>query len=171
MEPAEDRRCSQRETRRTDVRLPANVFGLRSDLPRKRQRPDVFRGEFRSAGDLPMKAKTHVPVVVAMVFACAAVGAAAVPGKTIQVWTRYWTVPPDLWKGHQDWAVPEKAALDHRKVKDLGIAFSGGGTRSAAATLGELRGLYENGWLKNVRYMTAVSGGSWTSVPFVYSTA
>jgi hypothetical protein len=118
-----------------------------------------------------MKAKAHVPVVVAMVFACAAVGVAAVPGKTIQVWTRYWTVPPDLWKGHQDWAVPEKAALDHRKVKDLGIAFSGGGTRSAAATLGELRGLYENGWLKNVRYMTAVSGGSWTSVPFVYSTA
>jgi hypothetical protein len=53
--------------------------------------------------------------------------------------------------------------------KDLGIAFSGGGTRSAAATVGQLRGLAQNGWLDSVRYITAVSGGSWSAVPFTYS--
>ena len=52
---------------------------------------------------------------------------------------------------------------------DLGIAFSGGGTRSASATVGQLRGLEQNGWLSRVRYMTAVSGGSWAAVPYTYS--
>jgi hypothetical protein len=89
----------------------------------------------------------------------------------MQVWARYWTIPPDFWRGTASWAPPEKAALDATERNDLGIAFSGGGTRAATAALGQLRALHENGWLKHVRYMTAVSGGSWTSVPFVYSTA
>lgn len=51
---------------------------------------------------------------------------------------------------------------------DLGVTFSGGGTRSAAATLGQLRGLQATGLLKHVRYISAVSGGSWSAVPFTY---
>jgi hypothetical protein len=94
---------------------------------------------------------------------------AADPVAGVQLWARYWAVPADLWAGKTTWDPPEKAGLDKRKLSDLGIAFSGGGTRSATATLGELRGLHENGWLAHVRYITAVSGGSWTSVPFVYS--
>jgi len=50
----------------------------------------------------------------------------------------------------------------------FGIAFSGGGTRSATATLGQLRALNELGWLDEVKYISAVSGGSWTSVPYTY---
>lgn len=51
---------------------------------------------------------------------------------------------------------------------DLGVCFSGGGTRSASATLGQLRGLRASGLLDRVRYITAVSGGSWAAVPFTY---
>lgn len=51
---------------------------------------------------------------------------------------------------------------------DLGVCFSGGGTRSAAATLGQLRGLKHSGLLKHVKYISAVSGGSWAATPFVY---
>lgn len=50
----------------------------------------------------------------------------------------------------------------------MGIAFSGGGTRSAAATLGQLRALQRLGWLDQVRYISANSGGTWTSVPYIY---
>lgn len=45
--------------------------------------------------------------------------------------------------------------------KDFGLAFSGGGTRAASATLGQLRGLRKKGLLKDVKYISAVSGGSW----------
>jgi hypothetical protein len=51
---------------------------------------------------------------------------------------------------------------------NVGIAFSGGGTRSAAATLGQIRGLHHLGLLSSVRYVSCVSGGSWTAVPFTY---
>lgn len=62
----------------------------------------------------------------------------------------------------------------------FGVAFSGGGTRSASATLGQLRALKEIGWLphkesnrckddrKVIDYLSAVSGGSWTVIPYTY---
>lgn len=53
----------------------------------------------------------------------------------------------------------------------LGLAFSGGGTRSAAATVGELRGLAALGLLDKVRYVAAVSGGSWAAVPWTFAPA
>nr|VFJ46002.1 MAG: Patatin-like phospholipase [Candidatus Kentron sp. FM]VFJ52145.1 MAG: Patatin-like phospholipase [Candidatus Kentron sp. FM]VFK09131.1 MAG: Patatin-like phospholipase [Candidatus Kentron sp. FM] len=50
----------------------------------------------------------------------------------------------------------------------VGFAFSGGGTRAAAATLGQLRALRELGWLSRADYISAISSGSWTVVPYVY---
>ncbi|MDA9981548.1 hypothetical protein N9H39_02190 [Gammaproteobacteria bacterium] len=50
----------------------------------------------------------------------------------------------------------------------FGIAFSGGGTRSAAAMLGQLKTLKALGWIEQAHYMSAVSGGSWALVPFVF---
>ena len=50
----------------------------------------------------------------------------------------------------------------------FGIAFSGGGTRSASASLGELRALHELGWLRRARYIASNSGGSWMTVPYTY---
>lgn len=52
--------------------------------------------------------------------------------------------------------------------KNVGIAFSGGGTRSASLTMGQLRGLEEIEVLKEIRYLSAVSGGSWGSIPFAF---
>lgn len=109
--------------------------------------------------------------VVGLVVIAGTVAAGAGSNAGVQLWAHYWTVPSNFWTGGTEWTPPEKAGLDRRGLHDLGIAFSGGGTRSATATLGELRALHENGWLKHVRYLTAVSGGSWTSVPFTYSVA
>lgn len=82
----------------------------------------------------------------------------------------YWEVPPDAWKGAKE-TFPETQALLERRpnAEDVGVAFSGGGTRSATATMGQLRGLRQNGWLDKVRYVTAVSGGAWAAIPFTYS--
>ncbi|MFQ5534487.1 MAG: hypothetical protein ACE5EM_06665 [Sphingomonadales bacterium] len=52
--------------------------------------------------------------------------------------------------------------------RKFGVAFSGGGTRSASATLGQLRGLKHAGLLDQVGYISAVSGGSWAATPFTY---
>jgi hypothetical protein len=84
--------------------------------------------------------------------------------------SRYWSIDPNLYKQTALENFPETEELDRLKPNaDLAIAFSGGGSRSAAATLGELRGLRDSGWLTRVRYVAAVSGGSWAAVPFVYS--
>ncbi len=50
----------------------------------------------------------------------------------------------------------------------VGVAFSGGGTRSATLTLGQLRSLNALGFLDKINYISAVSGGSWATVPFIY---
>lgn len=50
----------------------------------------------------------------------------------------------------------------------IGVAFSGGGMRSAAATLGQLRALHELKWLNKIQYISAISGGSWTALPYTY---
>jgi hypothetical protein len=52
--------------------------------------------------------------------------------------------------------------------RHFGLAFSGGGTRSSAATLGQLRGLKVSGLLEKVGYISAVSGGGWTGTPYVF---
>ncbi|HKE83930.1 MAG TPA: hypothetical protein VKB50_09255 [Vicinamibacterales bacterium] len=79
------------------------------------------------------------------------------------LWSKYWA-PPTTQQ-----TFPEACYLAQTKTANLGITFSGGGTRSASATIGELRGMLENGWLSKVRYIAAVSGGSWAATPFVYA--
>lgn len=49
-----------------------------------------------------------------------------------------------------------------------GICLSGGGTRSAACSLGQLRGIHELNLLHGTGYLSCVSGGSWATVPFTY---
>jgi hypothetical protein len=48
----------------------------------------------------------------------------------------------------------------------LGLAISGGGYRSAIFGYGILHGLHRLGLLTQVDYLSAVSGGSWISMPF-----
>jgi len=109
-------------------------------------------------------------LLIAFVLAGLAVVSAQVPVCPDCVEARYWQVDPGYWNA----AAPDLNSFPERQLDeplhgtDLGIAFSGGGTRSAAASLGQLRGLVQNNWLPHVRYMTAVSGGSWAAVPFTY---
>jgi len=50
----------------------------------------------------------------------------------------------------------------------FGVAFSGGGIRSASASLGQLRALHQLDWFKKVKYISTVSGGTWLTLPFTY---
>lgn len=50
----------------------------------------------------------------------------------------------------------------------FGLAFAGGGTRAATMALGQLRAMHKLGWIKNVQYISAVSGGAWTIVPYSF---
>ena len=67
-----------------------------------------------------------------------------------------------------EWADQELKMDELTSRPNVGLCFSGGGTRSAAATLGQLRGLNELNLLEGVRYLSCVSGGSWACVPFAY---
>lgn len=80
-----------------------------------------------------------------------------------RVWdaTRDNFVFPEI--GAQPYGIP-----DLKDRPNVGLAFSGGGTRSASATLGQLRGLKSIGLLSRARYLSCVSGGAWTAVPFTY---
>jgi len=79
----------------------------------------------------------------------------------------YWPVPPDDYE--QTTGAPAFPEAGKLAGDDLGLAFSGGGTRSATATLGQLRGLRANGWLDRVRYISAASGGAWAAIVYTYS--
>jgi len=49
------------------------------------------------------------------------------------------------------------------------VCISGGGTRSMAATVGQLRGLVELGLLDRIGYLSCVSGSAWAAVPYLYA--
>lgn len=99
------------------------------------------------------------------------------------VHARYWLTPlnsndplpegaePDS----QPYQHPEKFTpavwVDLSKKADLGLCFSGGGTRAASAAVGQLRALHALGILPRVRYISAVSGGSWATTPYTYIAA
>ena len=53
-------------------------------------------------------------------------------------------------------------------MSGLGVCLSGGGSRAASASMGELRGLRSLGLLDQVSALSTVSGGSWAGVTFTY---
>lgn len=72
------------------------------------------------------------------------------------------------WADGQNFKYPETELKSLSDKSDLGVAFSGGGTRSASAVTGQLRGLKKLGLLNRIKYVSAVSGGSWGSGPFTF---
>ena len=115
--------------------------------------------------------RTRAAWLVAVSLACAATALVRAQTTSCEncVQARFWEVSPTFWDSASgDASLPETKLLDDLKKADVGVAFSGGGTRSASATIGQLRALARNGWLSRVRYVTAVSGGSWAAVPFTY---
>jgi hypothetical protein len=83
--------------------------------------------------------------------------------KRVKAWPTSWI--------HLNKKFPEQtidAFNETSSNKDIGIAFSGGGTRSACCTLGQLKALHDTGLIDRVRYISAVSGGAWASIPYTY---
>jgi hypothetical protein len=67
---------------------------------------------------------------------------------------------------------PEQAGPHSRYAPanaPLGVCFSGGGPRSFAASLGQMRGLAALGLLDQVGAISCVSGGTWFGVLFTYA--
>lgn len=79
---------------------------------------------------------------------------------------RFKHVNTRLYSRAHDNLFPELAGLGD-KAK-MGICFSGGGSRSASCTHGQLRALNELGLLENIGYVSCVSGGSWAALPYTY---
>lgn len=100
----------------------------------------------------------------------ALIGTAALPvqaGRLDAMYTRIWDAEsrPDHFPELHDASLAVPWLLDR---PSLGVAFSGGGTRSATATLGQLRALDALGWVDQIRYFSLVSGGSWAAMPYIY---
>jgi len=76
-------------------------------------------------------------------------------------------VKAKIWKYSKDFKFPEEAYIDSRK-KNIGLAFSGGGNRSASLTIGYLRALHHLNLIQDVKYISGVSGGSWAITPYTY---
>ena len=85
-----------------------------------------------------------------------------------RVAVRTWVVDVDNPGPMPEMADPELAVPWLSDRESFGIAFSGGGTRSASASLGELRALHNLGWLDRARYISSNSGGSWVTVPYTW---
>ena len=49
------------------------------------------------------------------------------------------------------------------------IGFTGGGARAMVAAIGQLAGLTELGLMKNVRYVSGISGGAWATTVYEYA--
>ena len=66
--------------------------------------------------------------------------------------------PPEPEKSDSEKSLPLARAYQHSL---LGLAFSGGGIRSATFNLGILQGLAGKGWLAHFDYLSTVSGGGY----------
>ena len=76
-------------------------------------------------------------------------------------------VTAKTWEYNDNFQFPENEYINPNK-KNFGIAFSGGGNRSAALTIGYLRALQNLDLIKNVKYFSCVSGGSWAIIPYIF---
>ena len=73
---------------------------------------------------------------------------------------------PDTYFGKERAVITKRRThfkLPHPESTALGLALSGGGIRSNAFQLGLLSGMHRTDLLKNVDYISAVSGGSWAA--------
>lgn len=64
---------------------------------------------------------------------------------------------------------PESKLKEINSRPNTAIAFSGGGSRSFAASAGYLAGLTKLGLMDNVRYIGGISGGSWATTVYTYA--
>lgn len=76
-----------------------------------------------------------------------------------------------VWVDEGSGRAPEqRPGVLREPLPQTAICFSGGGTRSMAATVGQLRALSALGLLDDVGYLSCVSGSAWAVVPYLYAT-
>ena len=85
-----------------------------------------------------------------------------------EVAVRTWIIDAESGSALPEMTDHELAVPGLSERASFGVAFSGGGTRSASATLGQLRALHQLGWLQRARYISSNSGGSWVAVPYTW---
>jgi len=76
-----------------------------------------------------------------------------------------------IWETEDSPSFPEQAVGHPDSIGDkakVGVCFSGGGTRSATCTHGQLKALNDFGLLDKIGYISCVSGGAWAAIPFTY---
>ena len=75
-----------------------------------------------------------------------------------------------VWADEGPGRAPEqRAGVLTEPLPQIAVCFSGGGTRSMVATVGQLRGLVALGLLDQVGYISCVSGSCWAVVPYLYA--
>ncbi|MBX2865605.1 MAG: patatin-like phospholipase family protein [Leptolyngbyaceae cyanobacterium MAG.088] len=67
-----------------------------------------------------------------------------------------------------DYTFPEQCLSEVTSKPNIGVCFSGGGTRAMTAAMGQLRALDKLGIIPKIRYISCVSGGSWASTIYTY---
>eukprot|EP00049_Salpingoeca_infusionum_P001543 m.49206 g.49206 ORF g.49206 m.49206 type:complete len:571 (+) comp11080_c0_seq1:105-1817(+) len=65
--------------------------------------------------------------------------------------------------------IPEQGLQSVRERPNVGLAFSGGGSRAFLLTLGYIEALTELGLIDNARYITTVSGSGWALAGYMFS--
>ena len=79
-------------------------------------------------------------------------------------------VPVRIWADEGPGRAPEQQpGVLRAPLPQTAVCFSGGGTRSMVATVGQLRGLAMLGLLDQVGYISCVSGSAWAVVPYLYA--
>lgn len=76
-----------------------------------------------------------------------------------------------IWEANSTFVFPEQQTNHPDFIGskgNVGICFSGGGTRSATCTHGQLKALSYAGLLDSVGYISCVSGGAWAALPFTF---
>ena len=102
-------------------------------------------------------------VAVAVAGVDAVMGTSGLKTPTIDV--RAWQSPSRNLDG---FVWPEASSENLANRSDVGVCFSGGGSRAFVAALGEVRALEDLGYMSRTKYMTSVSGGSWFAVLYHY---
>ena len=84
------------------------------------------------------------------------------------------TTPPTKWGTVRAWRrdgglkedFPEQKFLTSKR--NVGVSMSGGGSRSFTSALGYYRGLLDLQLLKDIKYISSVSGGTWATVATMF---
>lgn len=80
---------------------------------------------------------------------------------------RFWP-PQSVGSRYPEMVLSSGSKNNLKKRESFAVAFQGGGNRAAPAALGQLRALHDLKWIEKVRYISSVSGGSWTAIPYTF---